>query len=398
MESLNVRGARRLALARAGLLRPTWTGLATASAGSRSRAREAALGVLRRFGYLQLDTVSVAGARTHSIVLLSRLPAARAELGESLLRPGEPLFEYWGHEASWLPIELYPAFEFRRRHLEVHPWWPSLLADHPGLTDAIVERIEREGPLRSTDFEGPRVGKDWTVKLSKVAVSTLWLSGVLAVRERTNFQRTFDLAERVIPEEWRRRPLPLPEALRVLLLRALAGHGWATRGTLAATWRLKKMGPEIDRALAELCEAGEIVPCALEDHQGRVEGWARPRDLELVERLEAARLAPDRGVLLSPFDPILWDRARVERLLGFHQVLEIYKPKKERLYGYYCMPVLAGDRLVARVDLKAHRKEGRLETLAIHREELPRRSRSAAEAAIASALARYARGVGLEIG
>ena len=122
MLSLSPLEARRLALARAGLLKPAWTGMPGQAAGRGKRARRAALAVVRRFGYLQLDTVSVAGARSHAIVVASRLEGSDPVLGEELLRPGEPLFEYWGHEASWIPIELYPAFEWRRREYQHHPW------------------------------------------------------------------------------------------------------------------------------------------------------------------------------------------------------------------------------------------------------------------------------------
>ena len=134
MESLGTREARRLALARAGLLKPEWTGFPRSGRGRGARARRAAAAVLARFGYLQLDTVSVAGARSHAIVLLSRLEGFDPELGEELLRPGEPLFEYWGHEASWIPLELYPAFEFRRREFRAHPWWGDLVRAHPDVT------------------------------------------------------------------------------------------------------------------------------------------------------------------------------------------------------------------------------------------------------------------------
>ena len=121
METLDVTTARRLALVRAGLLMPAWTGLARSARGRGVRARAAALAVVRRFGYLQLDTVSIAGARSHAIVLMSRVPGMNARLGEELLHPGEPLFEYWGHEASWIPLELYPCFAFRRQRFRVHP-------------------------------------------------------------------------------------------------------------------------------------------------------------------------------------------------------------------------------------------------------------------------------------
>ncbi len=372
METLSVLEARRLALARAGLLNPDWTGLPRRAKGAGKRARRAAHAVIRHFGYLQLDTVSVAGARSHVLVLLSRLEGFAPELGEALLAPGEPLFEFWGHEVCWLPIELYPVFEFRRReYQDAHPWWGDLLGEHPDVARRIVDRIRDEGPLRSVDLEGRAGPGMWNLKLTKKVVAALWSAGELAVRERRNFHRAFDLTERVVPEPWRRRTVGVDEALRRLLLLALEGHGWAATGTLASTWRLRKRRPQIDRALAELVEQGRIVPCALrEDGKDRA-GWVRPADLELAARLRRVRPRRDRGVLLSPFDPVLWDRPRVRQLFGFEQLLEIFKPAAERRYGYYCLPVLAGDRLVARVDLKADRAAGVLPVLSRHYEDGP---------------------------
>lgn len=395
MHSLSPIEARRLALARAGLLKPEWTGLPRNAAGRGTRGRRAAHAVLERFGYLQLDTVSVAGARSHAIVLLSRFEGMAPELPEKLLQPGEPLFEYWGHEASWIPLELYPYFGFRRRAFAKHPWWGDLVGQNPEVAKRLRSRLREEGPLRSLDMEGKGGTGWWNLKLTKKVATALWSSGELAIRERKAFQRTFDLTERVIPEPWLGRDADLDESLRVLLLRALDGHGWAQTGTLANTWRLRNLRGEIQRALEELREAGEIVPCGVEAEGDAKQGWIRPRDLELAGRLRKVRPARDRGVLLSPFDPVLWDRPRVRLLFDFDQILEIFKPAPTRQYGYYCLPVLAGDRLVARFDLKAHRNQGRLEILAAHFEEP---SPSAADRAAAhTALMRYSHSLELSL-
>ena len=182
--TLDVRRARRLSLAKAGLLRSDASTLPRRASGSGRRARQAALEVIDRFGYLQLDTVSVAGARSHALVLLSRLEGMDPALGESLLQPGEPLFEYWGHEASWLPIELYPVFAFRRVAFRRHPWWGDLLSEHRKTATEIVERIRSEGPLRSVDLEGKSGAGWWNLKLTKRLANALWSSGELAIRER----------------------------------------------------------------------------------------------------------------------------------------------------------------------------------------------------------------------
>jgi len=400
VDELSVREARRLALVRAGLLKPAWSSLPRRAAGRGKRARDAANAVVRHFGYLQLDTVSIAGARSHAIVLMSRLEGIDPALGEELLRPGEPLFEYWGHEASWIPLGLYPAFGFRRREFRHHPWWGDVLKQHPRVARRLRRRIREEGPLRSIEMEGRGSRGWWDLKVAKRVASALWSSGELAIRERRNFQRSYDLAERVIPEELRRRPLSKSAALEVLLLKALEGHGWATSGTLAATWRLANEKRAIDSALGRLLARGEIVRCALENSGGRpTPGWVRPRDRELAARLDNLRPRRDRGVLLSPFDPLLWDRARVKRLFGFAQVLEIFKPAPKRTYGYYCLPVLAGERLVARFDFKAQQKERELEVLS-SRFETTGSDRPAAAVdgeAARSALGRYAGALGLRL-
>ena len=400
-ETISLRAARRLALARAGLLAPPLSGLPASAGRGEAAARRAAHAVIGRFGYLQLDTVSVAGARSHAIVLLSRLAGFPPRLAEELLQPGEPLFEYWGHEASWIPLELYPAFGFRREEYRVHPWWGDLLGQHRQLADELLRRIEVEGPLRSLDMEGEGGSGWWQLKIAKKVATALWSAGDLAIRERRAFQRTFDLTERVIPERWRRATLDRAAALRRLLLVALGGHGWATTGTLADTWRLRNKRDEIGTALRELVEAGEIVACTLvgDGRDARqvkarhVKGWCRPADLELAARLERARPRADRPVLLSPFDPLLWDRGRVQLLFGFAQALEIFKPAAQRVFGYYVLPVLAGERLVGRVDLKARPAAGRLDLLAAHHES----DDATARELVAAAVHRYAEALRLVV-
>jgi uncharacterized protein YcaQ len=395
MLDLPVSSARRLALCKAGLLKPEWTGLPRRATGTGQRARKAGLAIVKRFGYLQLDTVSIAGARSHAIVLMSRIDGFEPRLAEKLLQPGEPIFEYWGHEASWIPMELYPNFAFRREAFAHHPWWGDLIGQHPQVARDLVERIRSEGPLRSADMEGSSGQGWWDLKLSKRVATALWSSGELAISERRNFQRIYDLAERVIPEAIFHRRMAKDEALEALLLQALEGHGWATTSTLAQTWRLKNMQRVISSALDRLTEMGTIEACTLIRTDGALRrGWIRPADLELVGRLERVRPRRDRGVLLSPFDPVLWDRRRVEDLFGFHQVLEIFKPASQRRYGYYCLPVLAGADLVARFDLKADHRNGRLKVLSFH-EEAGAKARASASTACSWALTRFATSLGL---
>ena len=370
------------------------------ASGRGKRVRVAAHRIIQRFGYLQLDTVSIAGARSHAIVLHSRLDGFAPGFAEELLQPGEPVFEYWGHEASWLPIELYPVFGFRREEFRHHPWWGDLIGEHPEVAEQLMHRIRNEGPLRTLDMEGEGSRGWWDLKVAKKVATALWSSGELAIRERRNFQRTYDLAERVIPERWRQQSVSKDEALEMLLLRALAGHGWAATGTLAQTWRFRNLQPELRQALERLAEKGSVTPCSLVPQKGTAKpGWIRPSDLELAARLESVRPRRDRGVLLSPFDPVLWDRNRVQQLFGFHQMLEIFKPAEKRIYGYYCLPVLAGERLVARYDLKADRKRGVIQVLRRHFEgDDPSKPTSAADCEAArTALTRHSEAVELAV-
>ncbi|GJM43481.1 MAG: hypothetical protein DHS20C21_03230 [Gemmatimonadota bacterium] len=399
METLSTAEVRRLALTRAGLLNPAWTGLPQRARGSGKQARRATQAVVERFGYLQVDTVSIAGARSHTIVLLSRLPGLRYTLGEELLQPGQPLFEYWGHEASWMPLDVYPHFEFRRRAFREHPWWGDIVGAHPKEAADLLKRIRDDGPIRSLDMEGRGSRGWWDLKLAKKVATALWSSGELSIRERKNFQRSYDLTERVIPADVLSRTVSYEQALDSLLLRALEGHGWATTGTLARTWRLRNRAADLAAALQRLEDNGDVLPCRLVPADGRAQpGWIRPADLELAARLRRARPARDQGVLLSPFDPVLWERDRVRTLFGFDQVLEIFKPAATRVYGYYCLPVLAGERLVARMDLKADRAAGELRVLSIRFEGTgtARPAEAVDGEAARSALDRYASAVELK--
>jgi uncharacterized protein YcaQ len=396
MESLPVRAVRRLALARAGLAPRAWSGLPDRARGSGPTARAAAHEVIGRFGYLQVDSVCVAGARSHALVLLSRLRGMDAALGESLLVPGAPLVEYVGHEACWMPLSLWPAFAFRREAFRRSPRWSRFLRAHRRTADGILRRARDDGAFRASDLEGRRgPGGWWDWKESKLVADGLWRIGLLAVRERRGFQKVYDLAERALPAEVREAEVPAHDAIRALILLALDGHGWADASTVAATWRLRRTRPEFRDALRSLADEGAVVACALEGPDGeRRPGWIRPRDLEHASALRRWRPREDEGVLLSPFDPLMWDRGRVRTLFGFRQVLEIYVPPPKRRFGYFCLPVLAGERIVARVDLKAERDAGRVRLRALHYEGDGRGS-AADRAAVASAVARFADSLGL---
>ncbi|MDJ0780882.1 MAG: crosslink repair DNA glycosylase YcaQ family protein [Desulfosarcinaceae bacterium] len=398
MPTIDLKMARRLALARAGLLKPDWTGFPRRAADKTKRARKAALKVIERFGYLQLDTVSIAGARSHAIVLMSRLEGFQPDLAEELLQPGEPLFEYWGHEASWIPMEFYPLFEFRRHAFHEHPWWGDIIGKHPQVATQLLKRIRDEGPLRSMEMEGRGSRGWWDLKIAKRVATALWSDGRLAIRERRNFQRYYDLRERVIPAKWRGPGVGKQKAIQALLQLALRGHGWAQTGTLAKTFRLHIRADDVQGALHRLKDTGRILPCELMlTKKQKLAGWIRPKDLELAARLRRVRPHRESGVLLSPFDPLLWDRSRVERLFDFDQILEIFKPAAKRRYGYYCLPVLAGERLIARLDLKADRRRGRLAVLSLRYESKGSKRPSAIDRkAVDSGLQRFSDALGLK--
>jgi uncharacterized protein len=379
METITIKQARRLALIRAGLLR---SGTEDLPRKAGRRPRKTAHAIIDRFGYLQLDTVSVSGARSHALVLLSRLEGLEPTAPEELLSPGEPLFEYWGHEACWMPMRLYPHLAFRRNGFRERTWWKDIIEPNRAEADALLQRIADDGPVRSADLEGKADGGWWGWKTSKKIAAALWCSGELAIRERKNFQRSYDLAERVIPDDVRARPLDEDDALPELLRLALSGHGWATESTLRKTWRLRGRGGAVKRAMQRLEDQGDAVRCSLVGGDKPRAGWIRPSDLENTGSLGRLRPRRDRAILLSPFDPVLWDRDRVQRLFGFEQLLEIFKPKATRRWGYYCLPVLAGENLVGRVDLKADRRRKRLEVLSWHPEDGARAPREAADVAL----------------
>lgn len=392
--SLDIPLARRLALYAAGLLnlqgQPFPRRLHNDD-DSRIWARR----VIEHFGYLQLDTIPISGARSHSLVLASRLDGFSTATGEQLLQPGEPHFEYWGHEACWMPLSSYPVFEFRRQQYKSHPWWGNIIDEHPGEVDKILRRIETDGPVRSADLEGDRGRGFWDLKLAKKICDALWSCGELAISARNRFLRTFDLRDRVIPASYR-TAIPEDEAIRWLLLKALQGHGWATGSTMAATWRLTNRGPQIKRCISRLHEENRIVPASLKiDSKQQIAIWVTPEVLSKLDELAKWKPTDSITTLLSPFDPVLWDRSRVALLFGFDQILEIYKPAHQRKYGYYCLPVLSGENLIARVDLKAKQNIRIIEVISIRYEStqtyVP--ANRTQEKAVQTALARHHRAV-----
>jgi uncharacterized protein YcaQ len=312
---------------------------------------------IARLGLHQIDSVNVL-ARAHYLPAFSRLgPYDRGLIERAAWgrRSERRLFEYWAHEASLLPLAMHPLLRWRMAKAERGEiGWGYLKAyagERRAEAEAILERLRAEGPLAASDFdEGRSKGGWWEWGDTKRALEWLfWAGFITTATRRASFERVYDLTERVIPADILALPTPAEtDARRALVARAGAALGIATETDLRDYFRLK---PEpARRAVAELVEEGVLIPA-------EVEGWARPayrhRDARRPRRMSGQ-------ALLAPFDPLVWERSRTERLFGFRYRIEIYTPPEKRQHGYYVLPFLLGDRLVARVDLKADRKASRL--------------------------------------
>ncbi|MGW3194371.1 winged helix-turn-helix domain-containing protein [Streptomyces sp. NPDC001118] len=328
--SLTADDARRIALRAQGFL-----GAPDRRAGVR--------GVLRHLGAVQLDTISVL-ARSHELVPYARLGAVGRKTVESAywkpssvgVSPARPhAFEYWSHAACILPVEEWPHFAFRRRAYRGRPHWNHELPD--GTYDQVIKQLRAEGPLTSTELGGAKKTSEWwDWSGTKVAVERALMYGEVVCVERRGWKRVYDLAERAVPDALLHDELDDTECLRRLVRLAGESLGVGTRADIADYHRLK--GEQVDAVIAD----SGLVPV-------EVEGWGRPAWAD-----PAALATPPRGrhrtTLLSPFDSLIWERARTERIFGFAHRLEAYVPKPKRVYGYFAMPVLAGGRLVGRVD------------------------------------------------
>ncbi|MEU3529712.1 crosslink repair DNA glycosylase YcaQ family protein [Streptomyces sp. NPDC038707] len=291
-------------------------------------------GVLRRLGAVQLDTISVL-ARSHELVPYARLGAVGRGTVEAAYWTDTHAFEYWSHAACLLPIEEWPHFAFRRRAYRDRPHWHHQLPD--GAYDQVIKQLRAEGPLTATELGGAKRTNDWwDWSGTKVAVERALMYGEVVCVERRGWKRVYDLAERAVPAALLHDGLDDAECLRRLVRLAGEALGVGTRADIADYHRLK--GEQVDSVIAD----SGLVPV-------EVEGWSRPAWAD-----PAALAAPPRGrhrtTLLSPFDSLIWERARTERIFGFTHRLEAYVPKPKRVHGYFAMPVLAGGRLVGRVD------------------------------------------------
>ena len=354
-----------------------WQGFA---ARARRGSRAEVLAAVDRLSCVQLDSISTV-ERSHRLVLGSRVGVHPATCVWDLVASGD-LIEYWAHEACLIPAADHRLFRWRMRSGGHWGGHGRALRDHPELVDQVLAEIRDRGPLASRDFEGAGRGGMWNWKPAKSVLDALWDRGDLAIAGRSSgFQRLYDLAERVVPAEHLDAPEPPEdELLRALALRAVRARGALTDTGVVEHYRLpggvKRIRPRLD----ELVEDGALRRLEVSDGGPSV---VVPADASLDGRASAV------GTLLSPFDNLLWDRAFADRLFGFRHVMEIYKPAPQRVYGYYVLPFLRGDRLVGRVDVKADRAGGVLRALAVHLEPGVRDS-AALRAALDGALRRVA--------
>jgi uncharacterized protein YcaQ len=371
--------ARRIALAAQGFADPRPVG----EVGTRQLRR-----TVDRLGVVQIDSVNVL-SRSHYLPFFSRLGAYPREALDALSNRRHDVFEYWAHEASLLPVRLQPQLRWRMAAAEDHAWgnMVRLQRERPGYVREVLDRVREEGPTKASQLLQPRPdrpGSMWNWHAGKVALEWLFFTGVLTARSRTaGFERVYDLTERVLPAAVVQASTPeRADAVRELVRTASRALGVATETDLRDYFRL----PPADArtAIAELVEEGELQPV-------EVEGWGRPAWLDPQAR--RPRWIRARA-LLSPFDSLVWERPRVERIFDFRYRLEIYTPAAKRVHGYYVLPFLLGDRLVGRVDLKADRQAGILRVQAAYAE--PRVDPGEVAAALAAELRLLADWMALE--
>jgi uncharacterized protein YcaQ len=315
--------------------------------------------VFDRVGLIQIDSVNVL-VRSQELPLFSRLGPHPHDVLPKMCADGE-LFEYWAHEASLLPVDTLPLFRWQMASADGR--WSGiqrLAAEHPELIEAMHAEVVALGPIAASDVEG-RARKSepwWGWDHTKQALEVLFFQGRVSARRRGNFEREYDLLHRMLPSDHVEAPaLPERDARKELLVRSARSLGVGTAADLADYYRLNTVKSR--PLLAELVEEGRLLPATVEGWKGPV--FAHPD--ARVPRWVRAR------ALLSPFDSLVWDRQRTERVFDFRFRLEIYVPREKRVHGYYVLPFLLGDRIVARVDLKADRQASTLRVRAAFGED-----------------------------
>ncbi|HEX6135089.1 MAG TPA: crosslink repair DNA glycosylase YcaQ family protein [Longimicrobiales bacterium] len=334
----------------------------------RRRARkDDVLAAIRRMGVLQIDTISVV-ARSPYMVLFSRLGAYDAGWLDELLAEGA-LFEYWAHEACFLPIEDYALVRHRMLDPERMGWKyrAQWVAQHRHELDRVLAHVRENGAVRSADFER-RAGASsgwWEWKPEKRALEALFTSGHLMVARRQAFQRVYDLRERV-HATWSDALLPPKEDVeRRLIERSVKALGVAQARWVADYYRMSKR--DTPQRVRDLAAAGSLIEVQVDGW--RDSGYVHPDHRDVAQLAADGGLKPKLTTLLSPFDPLVWDRTRARIMFGFDYRIECYTPAPKRQYGYYVLPLLRRGEIVARVDAKAHRRDGTFEVRSLHVED-----------------------------
>jgi hypothetical protein len=345
---LSAAAARRIALAAQGFGLPRPAGPVTAR-----HIRK----VVDTMALLQLDSVNVL-SRSHYLPVFARLGSYPREIldrltGHTAGRLQREYVEYWAHEASLIPLETHPLLRWRMAQASQESWggMQRIAREQPQLLDEIRRLVAERGPIRSADVTQERrpkkPGQMWNWDDGKTALEYLFWTGEVGAARRINFERQYDLIERVLPAGILDQPtLAREDAQRELVRIAARAYGVAAEPDLGDYFRLPRADSKL--RVAELVEAGELLPVT-------VAGWNAPGYLWPAARRPRAVRA---RALLSPFDPLIWFRDRAKRLFGFHYRIEIYTPAVQRVYGYYVLPFLLGETLVGRVDLKADRQAG----------------------------------------
>ncbi|MDO7881254.1 winged helix-turn-helix domain-containing protein [Salinibacterium soli] len=348
VDSFSAAQARRIALAAQGFGRPR------GPVGTRQLNL-----ALQRLAVLQLDSVNVF-ERSHYLPFFARLgPYDKSLLDRLTFRPKSGYTEYWAHQAAVIPIEHRPLWHWSMQKWRTHKSFLPWASEHPEMLDFLRAELRDKGPLTSGQVEhdaNKRSGPWWGWSDVKTGLETLFFWGEVVVAGRTRFERRYDVAERHVPPELLGREIPKDDAVRELVRLGSRALGIGTVSDIADYYRLLQAPTKA--AIRDLVDSGELLPV-------HVHGWDAPaylhRDARIPRRIEAA-------ALLSPFDPIVWERDRALRMFGFHYRIEIYTPAPKRVFGYYTLPLLIDEALVGRIDLKSDRQAGVLRVQSAWRE------------------------------
>jgi uncharacterized protein YcaQ len=359
IEKISIQTARNLMIAAQGLR----------SLPDQPPDRQMVLETIRRMYLLQIDTINVI-ARSPYLVLWSRLGNYQMNWLEELLAEGA-IFEYWAHAMCFIPVEDFPLYRRRMLNGAEEKIWPYKWAlqwaeEHAHVLEKVRAHMRENGAVRSAEFENKNraAGGWWNWKEEKDALETMLLTGEVMIARRHNFQRVYDLRERVLPDWDDAKTVSSEEYLRTLVLRSVKALGVAQAAWVADYFRLPKK--DIPKRLEALAAEGQLLRTEIEGLNGRA--YVHPDQLKLLDDISTEKLAPSLTTFLSPFDPLVWDRFRARDLFQFDYTIEVYTPAAKRRYGYFTLPILHKGQIIGRLDPKAHRAQKVFEIKSIHLE------------------------------